>query len=285
MSATSVGVIGLGLLGSAIAERLIRADFAVLGYDSDPSRMQLLGDYGVRCLPAPTEVMRRANRIILSLPTSSTVESLLNELDAELRPGLTIVDTTTGEPAPTAALGARLQQGGVHYLDATISGSSEQVRAGDVIVIAGGDQSVCESCDDLFRTFARTWFHTGPCGSGVKMKLVVNLVLGLNRAALAEGLSFAKALGFDLPTTLEILQSSAAYSKAMDAKGQKMITQNFTPQARLSQHLKDVRLILAEANRMQAKVPFSTLHQRLLTTLDDSGNGELDNSAVIKAFE
>src|SRR3954471_2528988 len=137
----------------------------------------------------------------------------------------------------------------------------------------------------LFRLIAKRWFHVGPWGSGARTKLVVNLVLGLNRAALAEGLAFARACRLDLPAVLEILQSGAAYSRAMDAKGRKMIDGDFTPQAKLSQHLKDVRLILEQGVQTGSRLPFSTLHETLLAELTDSGLGECDNSAVFRAFE
>jgi 3-hydroxyisobutyrate dehydrogenase-like beta-hydroxyacid dehydrogenase len=116
------------------------------------------------------------------------------------------------------------------------------------------------------------------------MKLVVNLVLGLNRAVLAEGLSLARACGLDLPETLRVLRAGAAYSRVMDSKGPKMIAGEFQPQARLSQHLKDVRLILAEAERAGALVPLSRLHRDLLEAVEAGGWGEEDNAAVIRAF-
>jgi 2-hydroxy-3-oxopropionate reductase len=116
------------------------------------------------------------------------------------------------------------------------------------------------------------------------MKLVVNLVLGLNRAVLAEGLSLARACGLDLAATLQVLRAGAAYSRVMDTKGHKMIAEEFQPQARLSQHLKDVRLILTEAERVGAVVPLSRLHRALLEEVEAGGWGEEDNSAVIRAF-
>jgi 3-hydroxyisobutyrate dehydrogenase-like beta-hydroxyacid dehydrogenase len=116
------------------------------------------------------------------------------------------------------------------------------------------------------------------------MKLVVNLVLGLNRAVLAEGLSLARSCGLDLPETLRVLRAGAAYSRVMDSKGPKMIAGEFQPQARLSQHLKDVRLILAEAERVGALVPLSRLHRDLLEAVEAGGWGEEDNAAVIRAF-
>jgi 3-hydroxyisobutyrate dehydrogenase-like beta-hydroxyacid dehydrogenase len=285
MAAQSIGLIGLGLLGSALAERLARGGFRVVGFDIDPNRLAPLGALGGVSAHSAAEVARGADRLLLSLPTADVVEALLMQLATELRPGQTIVDTTTGPPAKSEQFGARLQAIGVNYLDATIAGSSEQVRAGDVIAMVGGEASVHAECADLLATFTRACYFLGPWGSGARMKLVVNLVLGLNRAVLAEGLTLARALGFDQTETLRILQDSAAYSKVMDIKGRKMIEHDFQPQARLSQHLKDVRLILAEAQRLESKTPLSLLHEALLSSLEQSGNGNLDNSAIIKAFE
>jgi 3-hydroxyisobutyrate dehydrogenase-like beta-hydroxyacid dehydrogenase len=206
-------------------------------------------------------------------------------MDAALQPGTIILDTTTGEPDAMAALGEALALRGIAYLDATIAGSSAQVRTGDVIVMIGGDAMAVKSCDDVLRSFAKRSFHLGPCGAGARMKLVVNLVLGLNRAVLAEGLSFAQACGIDPAVALEVLAAGPAFSRVMDAKGKKMIARDFEPQARLSQHLKDVHLILAEAAKHNAKTPLSELHRALLEALDAAGFGGEDNAAIVRAFE
>jgi 3-hydroxyisobutyrate dehydrogenase-like beta-hydroxyacid dehydrogenase len=159
-----------------------------------------------------------------------------------------------------------------------ISGSSVQLAAGDVLVMAGGDAAVFERCRELFAKIARDAVHTGPCGSGAKMKLVTNLVLGLNRAALAEGLVFADQLGVEGKQALDVLRRSMAYSRIMDTKGEKMLARDFTPQARLSQHLKDVRLMLAASS---IPLPLSETHRELLEKAEVLGFGEADNSAVI----
>jgi 3-hydroxyisobutyrate dehydrogenase-like beta-hydroxyacid dehydrogenase len=114
---------------------------------------------------------------------------------------------------------------------------------------------------------------------------VVNLVLGLNRAVLAEGLAFARMCGLDLPAVLDILRSGAAYSRVMDTKGRKMIEADFAPEAKLDQHLKDVRLILDAGRRVGAALPLSGLHEELLAGLVGRGLGECDNSCVIRAFD
>ena len=117
------------------------------------------------------------------------------------------------------------------------------------------------------------------------MKLVTNLVLGLNRAALAEGLAFAESLGLDASRALTVLGESMAYSRVMDTKGAKMVQGNFTPQAKLSQHLKDVRLILEAAGGAGAELPLSQAHRLLLEAAEAAGLGELDNSAIIRAIK
>lgn len=285
MSQETVGVIGLGLMGSALAERLLAASYSVLGHDIDTASCEALLRIGGDVAANHADVAARCDRIVLSLPTTDIVEDVIGQMGAALRSGQVIIDTTTGNPQRTAALGARLAERNVGYLDATLSGSSAQARKGDIVVMAGGRREVFDVCEDIFRSCARRWFHVGDWGSGNRMKLVSNLVLGLNRAALAEALAFAKVLGLDPEVTLSILAASAAYSRVMDTKGQKMIAGDFTPQAKLSQHLKDVRLILAEGSRAGVDLPLSALHRQLLEGLEAAGLGDLDNSAIIRAFD
>jgi 3-hydroxyisobutyrate dehydrogenase-like beta-hydroxyacid dehydrogenase len=125
-------------------------------------------------------------------------------------------------------------------------------------------------------------FYLGPSGSGSKAKLASNLVLGLNRLALAEGLIFAEKLGLDLEAFLELLKVTPAYSAIMDTKGEKMLKSDFTPQARLRQHHKDVSLILKYAEQAGQELPLSKVHLDVLQKAIESGDADLDNSAVIK---
>jgi 3-hydroxyisobutyrate dehydrogenase-like beta-hydroxyacid dehydrogenase len=273
----TIGVIGLGLLGGAIAERITQAGFTVYGYDVRP-------ECGGQAASA-ADVARRARRIVLSLPNSDIGAAVLDEIAPHLAARALIIDTTTGDPERIARFGAALASRGVLYLDATVGGSSKLVREGAAIVMAGGDADAFEESRDLFDCFSNRAFHVGPCASGARMKLVFNLVLGLHRAVLAEALSFAARYGVDPAAALEVLKAGAAYSKVMDIKGAKMLNGDFTPEARLSQHLKDVRLITAAAEQCGAKVPLSEIHRELLEQAEAAGFGTLDNSAVIKAFE
>lgn len=280
-----LGIIGLGLLGSALAQRLLAGGFQVAGYDVRAEQLEKLRRAGGVAAGSAAEVAAGCRRLLLSLPASQVVAAVLDEIESHLRPGAIIMDTTTGDPEQMAGFGARLARRGVAYLDATVGGSSNQVLAGEAIIICGGDPEAYARCADVFSLCARRVFHVGPSGSGARMKLVVNLVLGLNRAALAEGLEYARACGIDPAEALEVLKAGPAYSRVMDTKGPKMLAGDFTPEARLSQHLKDVRLILASGERAGARLPLSRLHRELLEELEAAGYGDADNSAIIKAFQ
>ena len=280
-----IGIVGIGLLGTAIAERLLGAGYRVVGYDLRPEQMaklQELGGEGTCCAASVTD---GCERLILSLPTSVIAASVLDEVMPKLQSGCIVIDTTTGAPEDAATFADRLQQVGVHYLDATVGGSSRQVRTQEAIFICGGCSTAFDRCSDIFALCCKKAYHVGPAGSGARMKLVLNLVLGLNRAVLAEGLEFARACNIDPGLALEILQAGPAYSRVMDTKGHRMLKEDFEPEARLSQHLKDVRLILAAGEATSAKLPLSAVHRVLLEAAEAAGFGAADNSAIIKAFE
>jgi 3-hydroxyisobutyrate dehydrogenase-like beta-hydroxyacid dehydrogenase len=280
----NVGMIGMGLLGSALAERLLGGGFSVLGYDVQPAATLALREAGGQAAASAVEVAATCERLLLSLPDSTVVGRVLDEIGSALKPGSIVIDTTTGAPEDAECFAARLQARGVCYLDATVGGSSRQARRGEALLMCGGDERAYQQCLDLFACCGRQTFFVGPSGSGARMKLVTNLVLGLTRAVLAEGLEYARACGLAPELALEILKAGPAYSRPMDVKGQKMLSADFTPEARLSQHLKDVRLILSTGERCGAHLPLSALHETLLAQVEAAGYGGADNSAIIQAF-
>lgn len=279
-----IGLIGLGLMGSAIAERLHASGFSVIGWDIAAPARARLRKLGGQPATSATDVFTRCDRILLSLPDTKITRSVLSEAAPTLHYGHIIADTTTGDPRDTEELCRQIAPTGATYLDATISGNSDQLRRGEVLAMVGGLAPAFKVCQRLFATFATRTIYTGTTGSAARMKLVTNLVLGLNRAALAEGLSFAHALKLDGKQVLQILRASMAYSRIMDVKGEKMLRGDFKPQARLSQHLKDVRLMLAAAAKAHTKLPLSETHQKILSAAEAAGLGQLDNSAIIRVI-
>jgi len=279
-----VGIIGLGLVGGAMAERLLRAGFDVVGFDVAAERNAELHNLGGRPLASAAEVIAASDRTILSLPTSDIARYVLSS-SPEILPGKTIVDTTTGEPQAMENLGHELARRGTAYLVATIAGSSVQVRHGEALVMTGGSEDLAKACGELLQSFSRQRCYVGSWAAAARMKLVVNVVLGLNRAVLAEGLAFAQACGIEPQRALDVLKAGPAFSRVMETKGGRMISGDFTPEARLAQHVKDVRLILELGKQLDAELPLSTLHAELLEQLIQRGLGEQDNSAIIRAFD
>ncbi|MHC4460633.1 MAG: NAD(P)-dependent oxidoreductase [Planctomycetota bacterium] len=282
---SKIGLIGIGLVGTAIAERLLASEFDVVGFDIDSAKCRHLKKLDAKAVSSPAEVTNEADRVVLSLPDTEIVREVVEGpegiLEAKTSPTY-IIDTTTGDPEETAALAQRLAERGIDFLDATISGSSRQVGDRQAVFMVGGDKAAFESCTDIFNTLTEKVFYLGPSGNGSKAKLASNLILGLNRLALAEGLVFASKLGLELKAFLELLKVSPAYSAAMDTKGKKMLNGDFTPESRIRQHHKDVSLILKYAEMAGQELPLSKVHLDVLEKAIEEGDGDLDNAAVVR---
>jgi len=281
----SIGLVGIGLVGTALAENLLAAGFDVLGFARSAASRDALARRGGRPAASARAVGEGAERVILSLPDSSAVEAVVlgpEGLFAGTPRVRVILDTTTGDPERTEALAARLAGRGTQLLDAPLSGSSQQIRDRQGVFLIGGDRTAYERCLDLIAALAERHYHLGGPGAGARAKLATNLILGLNRLALAEGLVFAERLGLDLETFLALLKVTPAYSCAVDVKGQKMLRGDFTPQSKISQHHKDLRIILGYAERLGLELPLARVHEAILARGMAAGDGDLDTSAVIR---
>ena len=281
----TVGLIGIGLLGSAIANRLIGAGFTTWGYDPSPQAMSAFSALGGQPITKLNDVSSASHPIILCLPNTDVVEEVLNAVTPRLRPGTIVIDTTTGDPDRTRRLAGRLAEADVSLIDVSVLASSVITQEGNALLIVGSSSAVLQDVRHVLEAISEHIHHVGPVGAGQEMKLVANLVLGLNRAVLAEGLHFSRTFSLDQEAVLQILKSGVAYSKVMDTKGRKMLDEDFVPQARLSQHLKDVRLILEHAEDAQTVLPLSNAHRDLLEKAEAAGNGDLDNSSIIRAWQ
>lgn len=277
-----VGVVGLGLMGTALVDRLLDAGCDVRVWNRTPARADALLSRGARWTDDP---LGACGIVVVSLYDGPAVRAVMEPWVARAAPGRVVVDTSTVDPATTVSLAERARGAGVSWLDAPISGSSVQTARGEATVLVGGAEEEVAALAPLWRILGGRMHHVGPTGSASRMKLVTNLVLGLNRAALAEGLVLAGALGIDGRAALDVLCDSPAASRQMDSKGPKMVARDFSVQARLSQHLKDVGLILDAAALAGVTLPLAEAHRGLLEAAVAAGLGDLDNSAVIGAYK
>ncbi len=284
VNARQVSILGAGLLGGAIAERLSESGWSLRVYDPATQPREKLRHLKLDWTNSEAEALEGAHQAIFCLPNSGVTASLAPELFTAMAPDGLAIDCTTGDPAEMAHLGAIATHSGRHYLDATIGGSSVQTRNGEVLIMVGGGDDDLAAGLPLLETLSRKVVHVGPHGYGARMKLVLNLVLGLNRAVLAEALHLGQALELDPELVLAVLREGPSYSRVMDTKGKKMLTADYTPEARLSQHRKDVNLMLDTAQRLGLQLPLTATHDQLLAAAEEAGFGAQDNSAVIEAY-
>jgi 3-hydroxyisobutyrate dehydrogenase-like beta-hydroxyacid dehydrogenase len=284
----NIGLIGIGLVGTAIAERMLSENFDVIGFDIENLKCEHLEKLGAKAVDNPAQVAEQTDRVILSLPNTEIVLKVIEGpggILASKNIPKYIIDTTTGDPDETSALAQRLKGKDIHLLDAPFSGSSQQVRDKEITFMVGGERQAYEKCSDIFQTLAAKIFYLGDSGNGSRAKLASNLILGLNRLALAEGLVFAGKLGLDQNAFLELLKVTPAYSAAMDIKGKKMLDSDFTTQARLRQHYKDVSIMLKYSEKLGQELPLSKVHLDVMQKAIEAGDGDLDNAAVIREIQ
>jgi len=280
-----VGLIGVGLLGQALAHRLRAAGFEVVGFDVDAAKSAKLAELGGRPTGSVADLARRCDPIVLAVFSTDQVEAVV---EGQLLPavgegsGKVVLCASTCDPDRIAALGWRVAPRGLRLLETPVSGASGQVSRGEGVGLIGGDPQVVSAVEPVLRAMFPTYFHIGKVGDGGRAKLAVNLILGLNRLAMAEGFTFAERLGLDPAAFLEVARRSAAYSQVMDVKGEKMTRGEFTPEGRVTQHLKDVHLMLEQAERAKQRLPLLEVHADVLEACVRQGEGDLDNSAVIK---
>ena len=278
-SGTPTGLIGLGLMGEVYARRLVAAGLGVVGYDVDADKNARLAAIGART-GSLADIARDCEPIVLAVFNTDQVEEVVEQTLLPAALGKIVICTSTCDPDRVAALGARVANR-LRFLEVPVSGTSEQVRQGDGVGLIGGDPRIATAAAPVLDALFPRRFHIGQIGDGGRAKLAINLILGLNRLALAEGLVFASRLGLDPAAFLDVARASAAASQVMDTKGPKMVAGNFIPEGRVRQTLKDTQLMLDQARKAGQELPLLQVHADVLQACLRHGEGEQDNSIII----
>jgi 3-hydroxyisobutyrate dehydrogenase-like beta-hydroxyacid dehydrogenase len=285
MSSSPVAIVGLGLMGEVYAQRLIDARIPVTGFDIDPARRARLNEIGGQAANSIAVLAKPARCIVIAVFSTDQVADVIEN---HLLPALgeksnkIMLVMSTCDPDQVAALAARVMPRGIRYLDVPVSGTSDQVRRGDGVALIGGDPKIADEVADIMDALFARRFHVGKIGDGGRTKLAVNLILGLNRLAMAEGLVFAERLGLDPAAFLDVARGSASYSQVMETKGPKMVRGDFSAEGRTRQTLKDVHLMLDQAAHVGQKLAMLELHADVLEACVRAGEADMDNSVIIK---
>lgn len=280
-----VGVVGLGLMGTAIVKRLAGAGFQVCAYDIDAEKRARIADAGAAAVDALAAIGERCATIMLAVFDTAQVETVVQSLlGANNASRLTFICTSTCDPDRVTALAQRIAAR-ADFIEMPVSGTSGQVANGQGVGLVAGERNAVESAGAVLDAVCPNRQFLGAAGNGGKAKLAVNLVLGLNRAALAEGLVFAQAMGLDPVAFVDVLRNSAAQSQVMDIKGQMMARREFThPVSRVDQSYKDFSLMLDYSKKLGQQLPFAQLYAELLDDCIGHGEAQWDNAAILAAI-
>jgi len=280
----NLGFIGLGAMGSRIAERLQRAGHSMTVFDRNAKRVEALAAKGAAAARTPAEVAARSETVLSCVADDAAVEAvLLGRAGAleQVRPGTLFVDLSTVSPVTSRLVAEAARAKGAAFVDAAMSGSTPQAEEGALVVFAGGEPGAVERARPILDTFAKTVFHMGQVGAGSTMKLVVNTLLGAGLQVLAEALALGEKAGMDRKRLAEVLGETAVISPAQRGKLANAVANEFPSTFPVRLMYKDFNLILAHAAALAVPMPTAAVAAQLCAAQDARGPDE-DFSATIR---
>ena len=283
----TIGIVGLGLLGSAVAARLRGGGHDVVGHDVVAEKVRALEALGGQAAPSAEAVAWAAEAVCVVLPSLAAVEDVVlgpRGLAVAGRAGQTIIQMSTISPTLTERLAREVGAKGLAFLDCPISGTSGMVARGDGIIFVGGEQRVFDRWRPVLESVLPRAIYVGRPGQAMTLKLVANLLVALNSAAAAEALLMARRAGLDLELVLDVLTRSAATSRMLEVRGPLMARQEFPPQMKLDLFMKDLHLIQEAARDVGAPLPLTDVAERLYAAALDAGHAGEDLAVVFTAL-
>jgi len=284
----NIGIIGTGLMGSAIAQRLIERGFTVYVHNRTKQRSDALVRIGGIRIGNPLELGKKCSYVIISVTDGNAVKEILfgnNGLIYSNNSQLSIIDTSTVLPEDSIYCANLMKRKGYAMMQAPIMGGPDATRKGDVISIVSGDKKIMEKCRRILTNFSKKIFYAGHHdGAANYLKLGLNLNIALIAISLSESIIFIKKSKTDPAVFLDILNSTYFKTGLSEVKGPKMIRNNFEPKFFLKNMLKDVQLLNECAKRNNASLSFSSLAEQYFRMAVNRGYSELDYTAILKLF-
>jgi 3-hydroxyisobutyrate dehydrogenase-like beta-hydroxyacid dehydrogenase len=277
-----LGFIGLGIMGSRLTRRLHAAGWKIRAWNRSPEPTRELSQVGIPIAASIVDLVTDSDVILSSLANDAAVQSVYSDTGgvfSSAKPGTIILEMSTISPQLSHLLHREVSTLGVKLLDLAISGSAPAVEAGTVTLLAGGDQNTFEQCGPIYESIAKQWFLMGGGASGVQMKLVVNLLLGVGMQAVAEAVSLGVHLQLDRTVLLDVLSKTAVIPPALVGKFKKIESDDYSPQFPLRLMSKDMDLILETARAVGADLPATCVTKSVLDA-NVEANGDLDLSAI-----
>ena len=281
-----VGVIGLGIMGSAMASNLVAAGFPVIGYDIVARRRGALTKAGGRAARSARELAGRVPIVITSLPTADALRNVSQELAAAANRGQIVVETSTLPISDKESARVLLARRAVTLLDCPLSGTGAQARVKDLVVYASGPRSAYRRSIPVLEGFARAHYFLGSFGAGSKMKFVANLLVAIHNVSTAEAILLGRKAGLDAATMVKVLGDGAGSSRMLQVRGPMMVKREYSEAAmKVGVWQKDMKIIDEFARELGCPTPLFAATAPIYNAAMGLGFADSDTASVCAVLE
>jgi 3-hydroxyisobutyrate dehydrogenase len=285
---TRLGFIGLGVMGGAMAARLLEAKYPLVVNNRTKSKANRHVSRGARFVETAAEVAANSDVVLICVTDTPDVVEIVggaNGLLGSARAGLVVIDHSTISPSTTQQLAKELAQRGTTLLDAPVSGGDVGARDGTLSIMVGGDADAFDRVEPILKRLGTTVTHCGPSGSGQLTKLVNQILVSVTNLAVCEALTFARKHDLKLDQTIAALAAGAGGSWQLNNLGPRMIAGDFRPGFSINLQQKDLRLVLQSAEESKTSLPAASLVHQLFTAAQAAGHGKDGTQALFTVVE
>jgi 2-hydroxy-3-oxopropionate reductase len=285
---STIGFIGLGIMGGPMARHLVTAGHTVVGYDRSEERMQALVEAGGAAAESIEQTVKNADVVAVMVPDSPDVQAVLLTEDgvfAHAQPGTLVIDFSSIRPDVTAELAKTAAERGLRIIDAPVSGGEPGALNATLSIMVGGAEADFAAAKPILDIVGKTIAHVGPSGSGQTVKAANQLIVAGNIELLAEAITFLRAYGVDIDAAVEVLGGGLAGSAVLNQKAPKMLAGNFDPGFRIALHHKDMGIVTSAAREAGVVIPLGAVVAQLMASSMANGDGGLDHSGLLLGVE
>jgi 2-hydroxy-3-oxopropionate reductase len=283
----NVGIIGLGAMGAPMARRLLKAGHTVTVFARRREAMAPLIDLGAAGASSPAELASRSDVTITMVIDTRAVEEVClgaHGIIEGAKPGSVVVDHSTIDPDGARRVALALKARSIDMLDAPVSGGAAVAEAGELSIMAGGEEATLERVRPFLECYGKTIVHIGPNGAGQVAKACNQICTIVNTLGAAEAMLMAERAGVDPAKVKDVLMTGFGASRMLDLQAPKMISRNFEGKVESRLHYKDIHIVLSMARALGIELPASTAAAKVLTELQDRGGGKSDTAAVFSVL-
>jgi 2-hydroxy-3-oxopropionate reductase len=285
---STIGFIGLGIMGNPMACHLARAGHTVIGYNRTPGRAAALIEAGGAEADSIAEAVKDADVVAVMVPDSPDVQDVLlsdGGVFAHAQPATLVIDFSSIRPDVTTQLAKEATQRGLRLIDAPVSGGEPGAKNASLSIMVGATDDDFAAAKPVLGIVGKTIVHVGPNGAGQTVKAANQLIVAGNIQLLAEAIAFLHAYGVDLDAAVEVLGGGLAGSAVLQQKAPKMLARNFDPGFRIELHHKDMGIVTSAAREAGVVIPLGAVVAQLMASALANGDGSLDHSGLLRGVE